>query len=1045
MSTAPMNTSALAVERTDDTPLPLAILRGLGSLKITVTMFALGIFIVLFGTLAQDELDLTAVKREYFTCWIARVPLDVMFPVTLVPHEAPYFGGLGFYFPGGATIGLILLVNLIAAKVTRFKIQSKGTRFLSGLILSLFGAALVVAVIIGGHAANGLQGRPPIAYDTLWGMLKGGCVAITLVGIGYTIMGAMPKLARVFSGIASVVFLALTLMVLQGGEAVRLDDPGLRIVWQLLQASIASCVLLAGLLLLFKQRGGNMLIHIGVGLLMVGQFVFGDRQIEQRVALAEGATTNLAIIEDELELALIDTSGSEDDVIYAIPESMIRKYAGKEDVIDEEALPCNVVVKRFMENSRLEDATEEDNLADAGIGLTKKAVELKPVGGAVMDSINFASVYVELISKESGKSLGTYLLNQENNDRGQLFSGMLPDIREEATIDGRSFELAIRYRQERKPYDVTLKDVQRINYSGTETPRDYSSVIVITDRATGESQEDKTWMNNPTRYRGETFYQSRYNKIPMGQGEFIETTGLQVVENAGWVIPYVCCMMVFWGMAAHFGGTFVRFAGKYERKNPIGVSSLTQNLGGRLAIAIGALAFVAVISVYYAMPKRYAAGAVDWNAVNTLPVQHEGRIKPFDTVARNILQRIGEPIFGFTPTIKDAEGDKREPSDWLLSVMAGEAWVRDVPVFRVYAKEAKTFMDLEPERKSHRYSYNELEENIEKLREVIAPLRGKDPDSFSFRDQKLVALHSKINLFDLISLSYMQPPLPSPEGVETEEQREMFFAQIMRTFEMMQNLESGGPPSMVPPMGEATEKNLIDAKWQAYGPARFKQVLGTLMAVEGQQDNEAVDSFASIVQAVNEEDEKAINAAVRKHSRLLAGMPLASVSLDRAKTESWLNKFKPTEQGVILYLMAILLGFTSFLVRVDWLRRATFWLLVGVFVIHTIAIISRIYVSGRAPVINLYSSAVFIGWACVMVGLVMEVLYPKGVANLCCGLIGVATISVARFLDTSDTMPVLQAVLDTQFWLSTHVVTVTAGYAVTFLAGFLGVCALVHR
>jgi len=42
-------------------------------------------------------------------------------------------------------------------------------------------------------------------------------------------------------------------------------------------------------------------------------------------------------------------------------------------------------------------------------------------------------------------------------------------------------------------------------------------------------------------------------------------------------------------------------------------------------------------------------------------------------------------------------------------------------------------------------------------------------------------------------------------------------------------------------------------------------------------------------------------------------------------------------------------------------------------------------------------------------------------------------------------MHVLQAVLDTQFWLSTHVVTVTLGYGATFLAGLLGTCAIVHR
>jgi cytochrome c-type biogenesis protein CcsB len=247
---------------------------------------------------------------------------------------------------------------------------------------------------------------------------------------------------------------------------------------------------------------------------------------------------------------------------------------------------------------------------------------------------------------------------------------------------------------------------------------------------------------------------------------------------------------------------------------------------------------------------------------------------------------------------------------------------------------------------------------------------------------------------------------------------------------------------MIPPPGEATERSLVDAKWQAYGPASFADLR---RQAGGQPGNEAIAGFAAILRAVSQGDAPEVNKSVRKYHTTLENMPLADVKLSKAAAESWLNKFNPTAQGVLLYLVAIGMAFTSFLVRWDGMRRATFWLLVGVFVIHTIALISRIYISGRAPVINLYSSAVFIGWACVLLCLVLERIYPIGIANLVAAQIGVATIAVARFLDTSDTLPVLQAVLDTQFWLSTHVITITAGYAVTFAAGFIGIAALVHR
>jgi ABC-type transport system involved in cytochrome c biogenesis permease subunit len=75
---------------------------------------------------------------------------------------------------------------------------------------------------------------------------------------------------------------------------------------------------------------------------------------------------------------------------------------------------------------------------------------------------------------------------------------------------------------------------------------------------------------------------------------------------------------------------------------------------------------------------------------------------------------------------------------------------------------------------------------------------------------------------------------------------------------------------------------------------------------------------------------------------------------------------------------------------------------------------------------------------------VLELVHRLGVANLVAAMIGLITLCIARSLDKSDTLHVLAAVLDTQFWLSTHVVTVTAGYAVTYLAGFFGAVALVR-
>ena len=122
------------------------------------------------------------------------------------------------------------------------------------------------------------------------------------------------------------------------------------------------------------------------------------------------------------------------------------------------------------------------------------------------------------------------------------------------------------------------------------------------------------------------------------------------------------------------------------------------------------------------------------------------------------------------------------------------------------------------------------------------------------------------------------------------------------------------------------------------------------------------------------------------------------------------------------------------------LNRTAFWLLCLTLTLHTLGLVSRMYISGRPPVTNLYSSALFIGWGCMVFGLIFEMLYRLGIGNLLAAVAGFASLRIAHSLSgDGDTLIVMQAVLDTQFWLATHVVCITMGYAATFVAGILGI------
>ena len=102
------------------------VLAALGSLKLTVALFAASLVIVLVGTLAQDEMNMQDVKERYFVSWIAWMHFDDFVPQAFYPHNKAIPGVLPF--PGGALIGALLMVNLIASKATRFRVSASGGR-----------------------------------------------------------------------------------------------------------------------------------------------------------------------------------------------------------------------------------------------------------------------------------------------------------------------------------------------------------------------------------------------------------------------------------------------------------------------------------------------------------------------------------------------------------------------------------------------------------------------------------------------------------------------------------------------------------------------------------------------------------------------------------------------------------------------------------------------------------------------------------------------------------------------------------------------------
>lgn len=307
---------------------------------------------------------------------------------------------------------------------------------------------------------------------------------------------------------------------------------------------------LAGLLIFHGKRGGVILLHLGLIVMMLSELVTGLYAVERTMTIAEGETTGFLEMSHANELAIIDRTNPKVDDVVVIPESILRRRG----VVRNALLPFDVVVDRYFVNAIPQPIRPgEPNPATAGDGLSLVAHERPEVSGTdSSQQRDVASAYITLKRKDNGESLGTFLVSQYFD--GNFTSRWLPERPQRVMVNGKNYDLFLRPTRIYTPYRIELLEFRNDKFQGTDKPKNYSSQIRLTDPERHEQREVKIYMNHPLRYAGETFYQSG---VLGGQ----KGTILQVVHNPGWLMPYISCIMVACGMVLHFCFHLLRFIG----------------------------------------------------------------------------------------------------------------------------------------------------------------------------------------------------------------------------------------------------------------------------------------------------------------------------------------------------------------------------------------------------------------------------------------------------------------------------------------------------
>ncbi len=369
--------------------------------------------------------------------------------------------------------------------------------------------------------------------------------------------------------------------------------------------------------------------------------------------------------------------------------------------------------------------------------------------------------------------------------------------------------------------------------------------------------------------------------------------------------------------------------------------------------------------------------------LRALPIQADGRIKPFDTFSREMLEIVyGKGSF---------EGRKAHEIilTWMLSPTAWE----NKELFEVRNHEVLKALGLDSNRKRFKGSEVFGNEKFTLLRQELREKR-ESKEKLTPYFQALQRLENQYFVFTEMATGRLMKVVPIP-GSEN--------------WKSVAELE--GEP----------QKAFMDmsGKFISYIAAIAESQSGSGLSEKAQALDQSVKQFQEVARQQN---------------------PQVYANEDKIQMELHYNLFHPFRWAYIFYFIAAAFILILWVFKKNsWMKGA--WALVAIgFFLHTYGFALRVYLTGRPPVSNMYETVVWMAWGAVVFSSILEMIYKFRftlLAGTLAGFIGMVVADSAPIILDPSLQP-LEPVLRSNYWLIVHVMTITISYAAFTLAFILG-------
>jgi len=422
------------------------------------------------------------------------------------------------------------------------------------------------------------------------------------------------------------------------------------------------------------------------------------------------------------------------------------------------------------------------------------------------------------------------------------------------------------------------------------------------------------------------------------------------------------------------------FCSDTKKKDGAAMKALRQNL---ILLAL-------IFNIVFAFAKISYAKSGD--AIRYLPVQDAGRVKPYDTFAREMLSI----VYGQS-TYKTDTGESAPAHlivmTWMLSP---ESWLKR-PLFEVNHLDVKVKLGLQADKKH--FTSEELfqSDKFQNLMQELADKR-QSREKLTPYYQALQRLQNQMIYFRELTAGRLLKVMPNPNSdtwlsiSEVPQEQQQLFVFVSQ--------------SIANYLGALAEKSNME---------------------------QAADKLDQAVYAFEE--------SIRKVSG-----DKQYFSNTKTKAEVFYYDIHPFRWAYIMYFLA------SVILLFIWIRNrqsgmGIVWTLSALgFLIHTAGFLFRIYLSERPPVTNMYETVVWMSWGSVLFAMILEKIYKFKSLILAGTLVGFVSMVIAdsapAILDPG--IQPLEAVLRSNYWLIVHVMTITISYAAFALAFGLGDMGLIY-